>query len=85
MSVVAVGIDPRDTNWEQDQPTYRVYFHDENGASDEWQLTDVDSVHTVVGWAENNASGRTFVVYVEVQVPPGTGLIRLVGRNPNEM
>jgi hypothetical protein len=85
MSVVARPIDPRDTNWEQDQPTYRVYFFDENGASNEWQLTNADSVHTVVEWAESNASGRTFVIYVEVQVPQGDGLIRVVGRDPNGM
>jgi hypothetical protein len=56
MSIVAKGIDPRDTNWEEYYPVYRVYFSDEDGATDEYQLTGADSVHAVIDWAEANAA-----------------------------
>src|SRR4051794_8033687 len=31
------GVDPRDQTWELSDPIYRVYFHDRNGSSDEYE------------------------------------------------
>jgi hypothetical protein len=85
MSILVKGIDPRETNWEEYYPVYRVYFSDGDGATDEWQLTGADSVHAVLAWAEANAVGREFVAYLEVRPAQGIGLVRLVGRAPDEL
>jgi len=82
MALNAQGVDPRDTRWEVDRPSYRVYFW-EPGLSDEWQLTDADDVREVMAWAEANANGRQFVVYVAAEDRDQPGLIRLFGVEPD--
>lgn len=74
-------VDPRDQTWELDQPTYRVYFHDARGASDEYELKDADVVDALT-WAENQRADRTFVLYACVP-SDGLGLVRLHGSDPN--
>jgi hypothetical protein len=74
-------VDPRDQTWELDQPDYRVYVHDANGASDEYELRDAD-VADVLAWARDQSAGRTFVLYACVP-GDGLGLVRLQGRDPN--
>ena len=49
MDVIAVG--PRDQTWEVDRPRYRVYFHEANDASDEYEVTGAD-VDEVITWVE---------------------------------
>jgi len=78
----ATIVDPRGQRWEIGQPTYRVYFHAVNGSSDERELTGGD-VDEVMAWAEDNAAGRTFVLYACVP-QDGLGLVRLMGTDPNE-
>ena len=79
------SVDPRDQTWELDQPRYRVYFHDADGASDEYELHGGDVVD-VLTWAQAQAqaqrAGRSFVVYVCVP-GDGLGLVRLQGSDPN--
>jgi hypothetical protein len=75
------AVDPRDQTWEISQPKYRVYFHDENGAADEYQVERAD-VAGVMAWAEAQRNGRTFVLYVCVPYD-GLGLLRLAGSDPN--
>jgi hypothetical protein len=77
------SVDPRDQTWEVTDPSYRVYFHDANGASDEYEVTDAD-VTEVLAWAEARRGARTFVLYTCVPVN-GLGLLRLAGRDPNEV
>ncbi|QIK72722.1 hypothetical protein G7070_11110 [Propioniciclava coleopterorum] len=79
----ASGVDPRDTTWEQDA-VYRVYFEDEEGATDEWRLTAAQDVGEVLDWARARSGSRTFTLYVEADRASdraaGTerGLIRLL-------
>ena len=66
-------VDPRDTTWEQDSPTYRVYFwgHPQH-PSDEWRLTGAQSVFEVIAWAERNAGiHRTYQVWIEARDEQG--------------
>lgn len=77
----ATGVDPRDQTWEVDRPSYRVYFHDADGASDEYEVTGAD-VDEVIAWAEDQRGSRTYVLYVCV-ASDGLGLLRLAGTDPN--
>jgi len=72
-------VDPRDTAWENRTPTYRVYFWD-GGASDEWELSEVDAPE-VIAWADRRAAetNQTYVVFVATRNQSGPGLIRLCG------
>ncbi len=47
------------------------------------RITDAPDVHEVLSWAEANAEGRTFVVYVSDERDPNEpGAIRLSGTDP---
>jgi hypothetical protein len=71
------AVDPRDTRWEQNHPSYRVYFW-RPGITDEWELADAD-VDEVLSWAADHADGRQYVVYACIDSTEGLGLIRLFG------
>lgn len=75
------AVDPRDQTWELERPSYRVYFHDANGAQDEYEVLDTDVVE-VLAWAKTKRAGRTFVLYACVP-GDGLGLVRLQGSDPN--
>lgn len=77
----STGIDPRDAEWEIPNPSYRVYFHDAKGASDEYEIEGAD-VTEVLAWAEARRDDRTFVLYA-CAPRGGLGLLRLHGREPN--
>jgi hypothetical protein len=68
-------IDPRTATEEVDSPTYRAYFSSEDGATEEWQIHDAESITDVLTWAGRD--GRTFDLFVEWPRPMGPGLIRL--------
>ena len=76
------GVDPRDRGWEVDEPIYRVYFHDANGASDEYEVSGAD-VRSVIEWADGESGDRTYVLYARVSIN-GLGLLRLQGHDPND-
>jgi hypothetical protein len=73
-------VDPRDQTREIDDPVFRVYFHDNDRTSSEYEVRDVN-VDELLAWARRFAEGRTFVVYVCVP-RDGLGLIRLIGEDP---
>jgi hypothetical protein len=87
-------VDPRDTGWEVEATVYRVYFwaprRTENPSqtpawtSDEHELLGARDVVEVVDWAEANAAGRRYTLYVVLEKPGGSGrgLIRLAGVDP---
>jgi hypothetical protein len=77
----ATSVDPRDQTWEVDRPSYRVYFHNADGASDEYEVSGAD-VDEVFAWAEKHRGPRTFVLYACVALD-GLGLLRLAGTDPN--
>ena len=74
-------VDPRDQTWEIANPKYRVYFHDTDGASDEYEI-DAGDASDAIAWAESQSSGRSFVLYACV-LRDGLGLVRLGGVDPN--
>jgi hypothetical protein len=84
----AMPVDPRDQQWENDRPAYRVYFWQSTGSgagsgwqSDEWELTETD-VDEVLAWGGRRAGGRTMSVWVVHRDARGVGLIRLAGIDP---
>lgn len=79
-TVNATPVDPRDQTWEDGSARYRVYFHDSDGASDEWELSDVDA-EQALAWARHTCEGRRYQVYVRVD-HDGLGLVQLVQSAP---
>jgi hypothetical protein len=79
-SVDVRQVDPRDIEWEVLSPPFRVYFTDDTGATDEFELvgTEVDGV---LRWARDNAGARSFDVYVVVDHRE-RGLARIGGDHP---
>lgn len=78
------SVDPRDQNWEISDPEYRVHLFTENGGSDEYVLSGANDVSEVWDWIKVNDHGKPAVVYVAVP-HCGLGLVRLFGRDPNEL
>jgi hypothetical protein len=82
-------------SWRTDFPEYQVYFFEpglrmpEGGtypaATSTYLLTGFRNVHHVMGWADQNAHGRRYIVYVVVDDPRATeyGLLQLCGDDPN--
>ncbi len=75
-------VDPRDQTWQLLHPAYRVYFHDDQGASDEYEVTGGD-VTELIDWASSKRAGRSYVLYACVP-RNGLGLVRLAGTDPND-
>ena len=87
-----VHAEPRDS---VESPDYRVNFWQKSGqawALDAFVLTDVEDLTEVLRWLDENARGRRFEVFAEMdteparpfQTPRTSGLVRLLGRNANE-
>jgi hypothetical protein len=87
-------VDPRDTTWEANTPSYRVYFWllppgpPPSGegqmawVSDEYEVDGAD-VAAVLAWAEATASpDRTYTLYALVHCDGAAGLVRLAGTDP---
>ena len=90
-------IDPRDSEWEDDRPAYRVYFWHQPPApagkrqgqvayhSDEYRLRGAVDVHEVLTWAADTARPeQTFTLYIERVEDGSPGLIHLAGSDPTE-
>jgi hypothetical protein len=76
-------VDPRDASWEEEQPTYRVYFWEADGASSEHELVGATDVTEVLGWADENRGTRTYTAYLVGRDGGGQlGLARLHGADP---
>lgn len=76
------GIDPRDTTWEQDHATYRVYFWDRSAnCSDTYEIGGEADVEAVLAWAEEHAPerGGLYTLYAVTTDAGRRGLIRLAG------
>ncbi|WP_174844875.1 hypothetical protein [Cryobacterium sp. TMS1-13-1] len=89
--IETVHAEPRDS---VESPDYRVNFWQQSGeawALDAYALTEVEDITEVLRWVDEHASGRRFEVFAEMddepersyQSPRKTGLIRLLGTNPN--
>jgi hypothetical protein len=91
------GVDPRDTSWEVDLPSFRVHFFGTPGptadgavqdaahVSDEYEVTEAD-VHETIAWANRTAGPhRTYVIYLVLTDAHGSnGMVKLAGQNPND-
>jgi hypothetical protein len=75
-------IDPRTAQWEDYEPSYRVYFWDEASSSYEYELLGAPDIDEVITWAEENRGQRTYTMYVVVQSSDGPGLMRVRGTDP---
>lgn len=84
---------PRDV---VNSPGYRVNFLQQPVPGYAWDLdayalTEVENVAEVLRWVDENARGRRFEVFAEMDEEPArsfesprtTGLVRLLGSNPN--
>lgn len=93
--MIIEGIDPRDTEWEIDDPVYRVYFWQQPIAlpgmsqedvmylCDEHRLSGAADVGEVLDWARSAARpDQTFTLYVEHRDAGRPGLLRLMGVDP---
>lgn len=81
------GVDPRDIKWKVTPSVYRVYFwSDDDGGSDEHELTEVTDVREVLKWVDTHARGRPTEVFVRHNDDRGQpGLIRLAGHRPGSV
>lgn len=85
----AVRVDPRDVRAEGSVEAWRVYFHrwqSESAGSayvrEEFRLSGATDVRSVLRWADEQADGRAYVVYLELPSPQGPTLIRVQGDEP---
>ena len=84
-------VDPRDTEWEEVFPAYRVNFFTDPApgvqgwTSHEFEIREAPDVRSLIEWAHNEAAGRTYIVYALVPAPhpPSSGLLTLLGHDPN--
>ncbi len=93
-----VGVDERDSSWEDDRPRFRVYLHGSDadataGWTDTYDVTGAD-VLQVVDWAQQQAGGvLTYAIALVVddrhqdRLNPGLGrgLVWLVGGDGNDV
>lgn len=91
--IETVHAEPRDA---VDSPAYRVNFWQRTSPEHAWNLdayalTEVEDIAEVLRWVDEHALGRRFEVFAEMdeepvrsfQSPRTTGLVRLLGSNPN--
>jgi hypothetical protein len=93
--IIEEPIDPRDTEWEIDDPAYRVYFSRQSIAPSEvpqehmgyacheHRLSGVADVAEVLDWTQHRVQpDQTYVLYVEHRDAGRPGLLRLMGVDP---
>ena len=84
-SMKVLRVDPRDAQWEDVHPVFRVYFWDGTDAwsSDEYEVADAD-VAEVLAWARSQlpVKGTEFTVYLQRREADRVGLVLLAGRDP---
>lgn len=90
--IETVHAEPRES---VDSPCYRVNFWQTaiggGWALDAYALTEVEDITEVLRWVDEHANGRRFEVFAELddepegsfQTPRKTGLVQLLGSNPN--
>jgi hypothetical protein len=74
----AEQVDPRDQTSEIDDPTYRVYFWEGDGSSEEWEISETD-VDGVLAWIPTRSDGRSHSLWAVVRSPGDVRLVRLQG------
>ena len=78
--MIVRGVDPRDIEWEDSEPVFRVHFRDSlrEGATTEFEVADADVVE-VLAWAETTLAtyGSEFDLYLRWDEGGRTGLVLL--------
>jgi hypothetical protein len=83
----ATPVDPRDTRWEVDDPTYRVSIWSPLALAPGWRSAESDvtgaDIDEVLAWArEQTPRDGTFTVWVRAQDNGVPGLYRVAGWEP---
>ena len=78
--VIVRVVDPRDIDWEDSNPVFRVHFRDlhRQGATTEFELTEGD-VFEVLAWARTSLPtyGSEFHLYLRLKEGDRSGLVLL--------
>ena len=79
MGMKSVLVDERDTNWENDDPVFRVVFVEPaNGATEAFDVREA-RIDQVLDWAHEQASGRRFSIAVVLVEREDKGLVWIYG------
>lgn len=74
-------IDPRDQQWEMDQPeAYRLTFRSSASSVDDYEISGAD-IDDVLSWAESHRNGRSYTLWLRVTTSDGLGLVRLLSKD----
>ncbi|MBO0881847.1 MAG: hypothetical protein J2P17_16205, partial [Mycobacterium sp.] len=69
-------VDPRDIEWEDTHPVFRVYFWDAKRVSDEYQITGARIID-VLEWTTKHADGRGSEIWLCLTVGERKGAVKL--------
>lgn len=87
----ASAVDPEHSLLEQDEAVYQVHFWSQAGGEDsmwcrhEWRLEGAKDLPEVLAWADREAVGRHFTVYVEAVIDDELSLLYLQGDDPTKL
>ncbi|QGN32620.1 hypothetical protein [Microlunatus sp. Gsoil 973] len=68
--------DPRDIEWEDSHPVFRVYFWDAQRVSDEYEITGAN-LTDLLEWTTANAAGRGWQIWLRLIENGRTGAVKL--------
>lgn len=69
-------VDPRDIEWEDTHPGFRVYFWDARWVSDEYEITGAGIID-VLEWTTKHADGRGWEVWLCLTEGGRKGAVKL--------
>lgn len=87
----ASEVDPEHSLLEQDEAVYQVHFWSRPGGEDamwcrhEWRLERAKDLPEVLAWADREAAGRHFTLYVEAMIDDEMSLLCLQGDDPTQL
>ena len=89
--VLVTAVDPEHSLLQQDEAVYQVHFWSRPGGADtmwrreEYRLEGATDLREVLAWAEREAAGRRFTLYVEAVVDDELSLLHLTGDDPTRL
>lgn len=69
-------VDPRDIEWEDTHPIFRVYFWDARRVSDEYEIIGAH-ITDVLKWTTKNAAGRGWEIWLCITGGGRKGAVKL--------
>lgn len=73
-------VDPRDIEWEDTHPVFRVYFWGATRVSDEYEITGA-GILDVLNWTTKNAVGRGWELWLCLTEGGRKGAVKLQSFN----